>query len=119
MEYLHRLQTILLCVACAWTLSGCLASTGPQAQLGVERAQPPAHAMQPCPEQLPPLRGSQPDGSATAGDMLLWRRVDVERWRADCAKRHVDLIDYTAKELGGAWLPMPAGTAPAQPGTAP
>lgn len=61
--------------------------------------------MEPCPESPPPLRGSMPDGAASAGDILLWRRVDLEKYLKDCRKRHTDLIDFEAKRLGGGWLP--------------
>ena len=60
-----------------------------------------------CDEKPPLLRGSAPDGSATAGDVLVWRRVDLAKFLDDCRKRHVDLIEFEAKRPGSLWLREP------------
>ncbi|HET9574529.1 MAG TPA: hypothetical protein VFP29_12475 [Methyloceanibacter sp.] len=71
--------------------------------------------MVPCPDDLPPLRGSALDGSATSGDIVLWRRVDMQQFWNDCRRRHSDLVDFVARKLGGGWLPAPSAAPPAAP----
>jgi hypothetical protein len=50
---------------------------------------------------LPELKGSLPDGSATSGDLRLWK-VDAEKFTEDCYRRHQDLIDYVNRRSGKA-----------------
>lgn len=49
-------------------------------------------------EPLPQLKGSLPDGSASRGDLVLWK-IEVEKFFERCWKQHQDLIDYVRKEL--------------------
>lgn len=57
-------------------------------------------------QKLPELRGSLPDGSASEGDLYIWK-VEAERVSQGCYKRHQDLIDFENKRLLGR-APAPA-----------